>query len=453
STTIAVNICLAKKANVRYFIPHRFRQGYGLHMDIISTISQRKCDLVIVVDCGSQDVEEVALLKEQGVPVIIFDHHLIEAEPAPCDTMINPQLQGDFFSKKLCATGVIWCWALKSSIISEEELYKCLDLVALATIADCVAMSSPLNRALVKEGLKILRTAPRPGLFVLMEKLGIVSNYVNTEDLAMKVIPCLNATGRLYLADLAVKILFPCENVSEYVDKIIFLNKKRKELSSKILSQVEKGSSDGFQFVLMNEEWSAGVLSSVASRVCFSKNTPVALVAANGEVMRGTLRMPNGGNAVEILKGLDSLLLTWGGHKLAAGFSVKMDNWRLLRTKMEEALSKVTVVGEKESLLYWNPTDLNLDSWQEAEMLGPFGLDNPKPQMYFDYDGNVSILPLGKTGRHVKIETGNAELLGFGAAEMISDRQDLLGWAYTPRFETWRNFTSLQFVLDKMIVE
>ena len=452
STTIAIELCMEKKANVRYFIPHRFNQGYGLHLDVIENIAKRKCDLFIVVDCGSQDFEEVEYLKKQGIPVVIFDHHLIEAKPAPCDTMVNPQLQGDTYSKRLCATSVIWCWAWKNKMASEEKLWDLLDLVSLATIADCVSMASPLNRVLVREGLRVLKRNPRPGLFVLMDKLGIDPNALTTEDMAMKIIPCLNATGRLYVADLAVKILFPCEKVSEYVDKIIMLNRKRRELSTKILTQIEKDADAGYNYVLMNEEWSAGVLSSVASRVCNSRNAPVALVASNGEVLRGTLRMPNGGNAVEVLKELDPILYTWGGHRLAAGFSVKPENWTDLRNQLEKALSEVKVEKEKENVLYWKPSQLNMNIWKEAEVLGPFGLENPRPQLYFSNNGDINVLPLGKNGRHVKIETENCSLLGFGAAEIVSERDDFAGWIYNPRFDTWRNNTYLQFILDKIIV-
>ena len=141
--------------------------------------------------------------------MIVFDHHLVEGTPAGCDTMINPQISGDAAAKKLCATGVIWCWIWQNELLTERQLLRMLDVVALATIADCVSLASSLNRALVREGLKSIRTHTRPGLNILMEQLGIAASSIDTEDLAMKIIPCLNAAGRLYLADLAVDILFP----------------------------------------------------------------------------------------------------------------------------------------------------------------------------------------------------------------------------------------------------
>ena len=451
ATALAVEMALHKKASVRYFIPHRFNQGYGLHSDIAVSIAKRKCDLVVVVDCGTQDVEAVRLIRESGIPVVILDHHLAEGEIALSDTMVNPQIGGDITAKRLCAAGVIWCWAWQNELIPREKLRNLLDLVALATIADCVSLASPLNRVLVQGGLDVIKRTPRQGLAILMEKLGINPSVLGPEDLAMKIIPCLNAAGRLYFADLAVKILFNAEDLENKVDQIIDLNKKRRELSSKILEQVDGDQAGPYQYVLTDKDWSVGVLSSVASRICSERNAPVALVASVGDLMRGTLRMPAGGDAVGTLKTLDQCLNTWGGHRLAAGFSVKIDKWQGLRDQMEKMLSMVEVSNDKEDLLYWSPSELDLKSWNEAEKLGPFGMENPSPKLYSPYNGNVKILPLGKNGRHVKIDLGESTLLGFGAAEIVKDRESLMGWVYRPRVDTWRNVTSLQLVLEKMV--
>lgn len=452
ATAIAMELVLARGAHVRYFIPHRFNQGYGLHKDVAETIAKHGCDLVIVVDCGSQDAEAVEALKSSGIPVVIFDHHLVENTPAACDAIINPQIAGDQAAKKLCAAGVIWCWIWQNELLPESSLMRVLDVVALATIADCVSLASPLNRVLVREGLKSIRTQTRPGLSILMEQLGITPSAVDTEDLAMKVIPCLNAAGRLYLADLAEDILFPGKNLALNVSRLIALNRRRRELSSKILDQIDTASEGDYKYVLTNSEWSVGVLSSVASRICGERNSPVALVASAGGVMRGTLRMPSDGDAVGVLKKIAPLLNTWGGHRLAAGFSVKTENWEKVRDLLEEMLSLVKPVPEKEDLLYWEPGNMDIDTWSEAAVLGPFGMDNPFPLLYSPCNGKINILPLGRTGKHVKVETGSASLLAFGAADMFGDAADIEGWAYKPRIDTWRSVTSLQFVLEKMVM-
>lgn len=453
ATAIAMELAISKGAHVRYFIPHRFNQGYGLHKDIAQIIAKRKCDLVIVVDCGTQDVESVEILKKNGIPVVIFDHHLVEGKRAECDTLVNPQICGDSIAKRLCATAVLWCWIWQNELLPRRQLTKLLDVVALATIADCVSLSSSLNRALVREGINSIRSKARPGLGLLMEQLGISPSSIDTEDLAMRVIPCLNAAGRLYLADLAVEVLFQGKDLAGKVGKLIALNRKRRELSTKILEQVDNLADDKFKYVLTNEDWSVGVLSSVASRICGDRNSPIALAASvGGAIMRGTLRMPAGGDAVGVLKQLAPLLNTWGGHRLAAGFSVKMENWQTVREKMEEILAGVKVVGEKEELLFWNPANLDMKTWTEASALGPFGMDNPAPMLYAPYNGKMSLTQLGKGGKHVKVSLGSVSLLAFGAADMFSGGCGWLdGWVYKPRVDTWRNITSLQFVLEKMV--
>lgn len=452
ATTIAMTMVLQKRAHVRYFIPHRFKQGYGLHMDIAKVIAKRKCDLVIIVDCGTQNVEEIKHIRSVGTPVVVLDHHLIENGIARPDTMVNPQLRGDSIAKKLCAAGVIWCWAWQNDLIPKEKLYEMLDLVALATIADCVSLASPLNRVLVQKGLEELRKAPRPGLAMLMEKLMINSKTVCTEDLAMKIIPCLNAAGRLYLADLAVDIFFPDKELPAKVDKIIALNHQRRELSTQILDQVASEEDGEFKYVLTDSEWSAGVLSSVASRVCNERNTPIALVAKVGEIMRGTLRMPTGGDAVAVLSKLGEKLNTWGGHRLAAGFSVKQEQWDEVRAELEEMLSRVTVTEEKEELLYWDPENITMELWNEALQLGPFGMENPAPLLYSSYKGHMDLQPLGRNGRHLKIDLGDASLLGFNSVTALKTNHNPFdGWIYRPRLDTWRNVTSLQFILEKIV--
>lgn len=452
STALALEIVLRKGARVRYFIPHRFNQGYGLHENVAQMIAKRKCDLLIVVDCGTHDAEAIKLVRDSGIPVVVFDHHLVEGQAAECDTLINPQMGGNDLGKKLCATGVLWSWAWRTGQLPEEQLLELLDLVALATIADCVSLGSPLNRAMVQRGLETMRKRPRQGLAILMEKLGITPHLLGTEDLAMKIIPCLNASGRLSYADLAVNILFPGSDLVQQVDKIISLNQKRRALSTRILEQVEANTDDQYRYVLTNDEWAVGVLSSVASRICSKRGKPVALVASVGEIMRGTLRMPNGGDAVGVLKKVSPMLNSWGGHRQAAGFSVKTDNWQPLRDEMEKLLSEVTICDEKEELLHWTPSDLNVKRWSEAEALGPFGMGNPCPILYSPYEGHMEVTPLGKNGKHVKIDLGGSTLLGFGAADLMHHRDALQGWVYKPRIDTWRNMTSLQLILEKMIV-
>ena len=194
ATATVLELALLKKAKVRYYIPHRFEQGYGLHAQVVEMIAKVGCDLLIVVDCGTQDIEAVSRAKAHGIPVIIFDHHMIQGKTADCDALVNPQLDGNLLARQLCAAGGVWSWAWKYRLAPEDWLLQRLQLTALATIADCVSLSSPVNRAIVREGLTALRENPRRGLSLLMQKLEVNPLALDAETLSM-VLFCIALTG------------------------------------------------------------------------------------------------------------------------------------------------------------------------------------------------------------------------------------------------------------------
>ena len=376
STALVMELALRRRAKVRYFIPHRFQQGYGLHLDIVKKIARAGCDLLVVVDCGSLDVEAVRFAQENGIQVIIFDHHLVHREHAECEALVNPQINGNTLSRQLCAAGVVWSWAWKYEMAPADWLLYRLQLVALATIADCVSLASHLNRAIVRRGIEVLRNTPSKGLYHLFKSLGVDSTRVDAESLAMKIIPCLNAAGRLEVADVAMRIFFPSAKLQEHIDYLIELNVKRRNLSTTIIEDAQTQVKGDYKHVLYKENWPVGVLSSVASRISNDMQSPIALVASTSDAMRGTLRMPEGGDAVAVLKEISSNLKSWGGHRLAAGFSVDTATWPEVRERLEESLSKIKVTQEPVETLQWEPRDLDLQMWKEVEGIGPFGMEN-----------------------------------------------------------------------------
>ena len=452
ATATVLELALLKKAKVRYYIPHRFEQGYGLHAQVVEMIAKVGCDLLIVVDCGTQDIEAVSRAKAHGIPVIIFDHHMIQGKTADCDALVNPQLDGNLLARQLCAAGVVWSWAWKYRLAPEDWLLQRLQLTALATIADCVSLSSPVNRAIVREGLTALRENPRRGLSLLMQKLEVNPLALDAETLSMKIIPCLNAAGRLESADVAMKILFPVGDLEQQVDHLIQLNQKRRTISSKIIQDVENKSQDGFKFVLSGDDWPVGVLSSVASRISNDRGTPIVLAAATESVIRGTLRMPEGGDAVALLKEIASDLSTWGGHRLAAGFSVDVDRWPHVRQRIETLMQEVEIIPQRLELLSWAPERLSMEMWKEAESIGPFGMGNPYPLLFHPQEGPFRSEPLGKNGKHVRIKINQTSLLGFGGETLLQENPFPTGWVYRPKLETWKNITNLQFVLERVVL-
>jgi single-stranded-DNA-specific exonuclease len=457
STTFMMELALLRKARVRYYIPHRYNQGYGFHEGVVQTIagSGCKCDLLVVVDCGTQNVEAAEKARACGIPVIIFDHHLARGELAASDALINPHVDGNDLGRELCAAGVVWCWAWKNEIAPRDWLLQRLDLAALATIADCVPMSSPVNRAIVREGIVSMRSTPRRGLHALMRGMDLDPASLDSDSLAMRIIPCLNAAGRLELADLAMKIFFPTGDVEEHVQKIICLNRRRRDISARIINDVESGVGNNarYRHVLFGEDWPAGVLSSVASHVCAARDVPVVLAApAQPPLIRGTLRVPAGVDAEAILEAISNDLTSWGGHRMAAGFSVNVDKWDVVRDKLEELLSTADAHDEKEDILQWSPSELDIVAWKDAERLGPFGVGNPHPRLYCAHKGDICAEPLGRKGNHVRIFVDGCELLGFRGDHLLNSDCAPSGWVYKPRINFWRYAENLQLVLEKIVV-
>jgi single-stranded-DNA-specific exonuclease len=245
STALAVELGLGEFGDVRYYIPHRHHQGYGVHEDVIHAVKKTGCDFLVAVDCGTRDVEALETAVDGGLKVLVFDHHAPGPGLPGGVFVVNPHVEGSEKGRALCATAVLWSWAWNQGIADRKWLLSRLDLVALATVADSMPLSQ-VNRVLVREGLREIRSGRREGLDVLIRELGVNKRRIDEEDLAMKVIPCLNAAGRLGLAELSVKVLLGEGNLRRNVHGLISLNKKRQRISRDLVEEIsaslEKGS-------------------------------------------------------------------------------------------------------------------------------------------------------------------------------------------------------------------
>ncbi len=453
STTLAMEICRSKAQQVRFFIPHRHEQGYGLHESVMDQLLPMGWDTLVVVDCGSKDHEILEKAAAAGINVFVFDHHQPEEGKDFHGTVVNPHGTGGCsFGKALCATGVLWAWAWKFDILPRRLMEGMTDLAALATLADCMPLN-PLNRELVREGIALMKSRPRSGLARLFSRLGLTSQALSEESLTMKVIPCLNAAGRMDLADTAVGVLHGRSGAEQKVETLLSLNKKRQVLSGRISGEAEELLSGSFSHVALGESWPVGVLSGVASRLCSMKSLPVVLAAPVRGGIRGTLRVPEGGDAMKVLDPISSLLDAWGGHQYAAGFSVARDNWPDVSKYLEETLSSMELEEPPVTALEINPDEIALDSWKEVSALGPFGNGNPAPLFFVARTGGEKMLPLGKDGRHLQIETGGARLLAFDGKSAMDAMTSSGGWVYRPRLDYWQGRERLQYVVDYVVVD
>jgi single-stranded-DNA-specific exonuclease len=451
ATVLAMEIFRHKALGVRYFIPRRDMQGYGLHASVLERLTESGCNTLVVVDCGTNDVGLLRELERKGLEVFVFDHHSLSASAPFFPLTVNPCIDGNDMAKKLCATAVLWSWAWKEEIVSRTWLKYALDLVALATVSDCMPLNV-LNRVIVQRGLGLMRTNPRRGLSALFEKLGITQRTLSEEQLSMRIIPCLNAPGRIGCADTSVRVLLGIGELYTYVNDLVKANKKRQMISERIANAICEFESDE-RHVLFDAEWPVGVLSGVASRICSMRRSPVVLAAPVKGKIRGTLRVPTGADAVGILSTIAERLDAWGGHRYAAGFSVLSDQWADVEKTLEELLSEVEVEDEIIKAVALSPSYISLNEWRAVGALGPFGNDNPCPYFYREKDDSNKIVPLGRDGKHCSVIVDDVRLLAFNAAPDLGNTPSVTGWIYHPRIDYWRNEERVQFVLDYAVVE
>jgi single-stranded-DNA-specific exonuclease len=456
ATTLAARLCTRRNADVGYFIPHRHQEGYGLHERVVRRIAKRGCDVLVAVDCGTSSSLSIGTARSLGMDVLVFDHHLPQqgdAEAPSGAVIVNPQFNGDKEAKSLCGAAVLWAWAWKSAVEQREWLLENLGIVALATVADCVPLG-PLNRALVSKGLAKIREGREHGLNVLSSRLGLDLQGLDSESLAMKLVPCLNAAGRLEFADLSVKVLSSEPPVEKSVDELVALNRKRQGLTAKIIEEAAVLFHGKRCCVAGKDDWPVGVLSGVASRICSEIGRPVALAApVDSGMVRGTLRVPKGGDAVSVLKGISASLHDWGGHRQAAGFSVNREQWPLVRDTLEAVLSGLEIPEEDAiDVLDLHPEDLTLGSLEDIEKLGPFGMGNPAPLFYADHKRTDRVCALGKTGQHVRIAAGDAHIVAFRSPDLLKDTGSIEGWIYRARKSYWRGRPRVELFLEKPVL-
>ena len=463
STVLAMEIFRNKAAQVRYFIPRRDTHGYGLNSEILDKLISWGCNTLVVVDCGTNDSEMLEKLKDAGINIFVFDHHSVST-PVTIPTIVHPSINMEAGEQqKICATAVLWCWACKENIVSKDFLKYSLDLVTLATIADCMPLHN-LNRLLIRYGIKLMRTNPRRGLSALFDCLGINKSQLTEEHLSMRIIPCLNAPGRIATADVGVRALLGAgsnEAVYSCVNELTRINRKRQSLTEEIARNIDNGINNGkiTKKVLYHNSWPVGVLSGVASRICAEYKRPIALAApSNGnKIIRGTLRVPEGGDAVGVLKEISDKLDAWGGHKYAAGFSVLLENWQTVSRELERVLTDIKIIPEAPMpVINILPSDITISDWHVVSELGPFGNNNPAPKFFTVNNPNlIDIIPLGKENKHSYIKIDNAKLLAFNmsAKDILAMIHNIKGFIYHPRLDYWRNEEQLQFILDFAVIE
>ncbi len=399
ATSLLTGFLRALGCDVTYYIPDRFKEGYGVNSTALRDLKQKQVDIVISVDCGITAVDEVAQARALGMDFIVTDHHSFFGQLPEAVAVLNPRQEDCRYpGKEIAGVGVAFnlALALRRTLreegffetVEEPNMGDFLDLVSLGTVSDRVPMGN-VNRIMLREGLKRMRSPKRLGLRALKEISGI-GDGIEVFDLGFRLGPRINAAGRLDSADKAVSLLLADSKedaflLAEFLDK---LNSERRGIEERILHDATRMAestpeySNTNSLVLSSREWHRGVVGIVASSLAGSYGRPAFLISIdeNG-VGRGSGRSFGGINIFSVLSECGDLLEEFGGHAYAAGVTILEEKIDLFRERFSEELRKS---GQKPESRLDIDSEISLASiddtlTSEIESLSPFGEGNPEP--------------------------------------------------------------------------
>lgn len=386
------HVLMAYGADVSTFLPHRIEEGYGLsHLALQRCLDEHRPKLLVAVDCGTSSVKEISSVRSQGIDVVVLDHHECPAELPQCVALVNPK-RGDRF-RYLCSVGVAFKLAHALGMVRRLEkldLRDILDLVALGTVADIVPLVDE-NRILVRAGCLRLAKSRFAGIRALMEVAG-VSGPVRCDDIGFRLGPRLNAAGRLDSAVKALRLL-TTEDAGEartLAHELDVQNRERQEVERRILGEAERQVSGMYDparhavIVAGDTGWHPGVLGIVAARLCRSYHRPTFVVGFDETGSgKGSGRSVEGISLVGVLGPCASYLEKFGGHEMAAGLSMRLENLPRFR----EALNDAVLAASSPEILQRNLkidgevgfADLDDRFLEHHEKLQPFGSGHRHP--------------------------------------------------------------------------
>lgn len=465
STCLLTHYLRSRGGEVVYRIPNRLEEGYGVNAPAVKALAEQGVTLIITVDCGITAVEEAAYAAELGVDMIITDHHECKEELPPALAVVDPHRKDcPYPFKDLAGVGV----ALKLVMaLGGERQHKALffryaDLAAVGTVADVMQLMGE-NRTIVRVGLEHLKKTRHPGLYALMQEAGTLNRTISSTAVGYCLSPRINAAGRMGRAEMAAELILTEDTARAELlaRELCELNRQRQAVEQEIFSQCLENLDETAHYdclVLADDRWHQGVAGIVASRLTEQFACPVFMICLQEDGKgKGSCRSYGGFNLFCALERCADLLEGYGGHALAAGFTIKAENIDAFRTRMEELVradtggeemvSTLTIDGEIEST-----ADLTIEEVEALDMLEPYGAGNPKP--VFSLSGvTVTCLADVGGGRHLKMRASRdgrtMDMIFFSVTRQqsglaVGDRADV---AFSPQINEFRGNRTVQLHL------
>ncbi len=415
STALLTETLESLGARVDYYLPSRFVEGYGPNTEAFEKIIAEGTTLIITVDNGVAGHEAIEFAQDQGIDVIVTDHHELPEKLPAAYAIVHPKHpKGEYPFTELAGAGV--AFKVATALLGEIPV-ETLDLAAIGTVADLVALTDE-NRAIVSFGLKMIEQTQRIGLLQLLNIIDKNPDEVTEETIGFQIAPRLNAVGRLGEAGPCVELLWThdlerARTLAEYVNE---KNEERKAIvqtmTEEVKEQLAQESTKSEVLVLANEKWHQGVLGIVASRVVEATNKPTLLFTIDQEagIAKGSARSINGFNLYEALLENEHLFTQFGGHYMAAGMSAEVEQLKEIQNELSAyAKSLETFEPVKQVDAYAALAEISTDSIQEIEQLRPFGTGNEKPIVVSEPVTIRQKRKVGADGNHLKLLIGQEE--------------------------------------------
>ena len=393
ATCILVDYLQSRGADVLHYIPRRIEDGYGLSVDAIEGLYRKGTRLLITVDCGITGVEEVDFANSLGMDVVVTDHHECKETLPRAVAVVDPHRPDCGYPfKHLAGCGV----ALKLALAlggpdREEALFsRYCTLAAIGTVADVMQMSGE-NRTIVSRGLAAIDHSYFIGLHALLKEAGLAGREITSVQIGFVLAPRINAAGRMGAADKAAELLL-CTDPAEaerMARELCALNRERQNVEQTIYSQAEEmiarlPDRDRSALVLESSRWHQGVVGIVASRLSEKYSRPSFMIHLNGDTGKGSCRSWGGFNLFAALENCKDLLLGFGGHELAAGFTIEEANIPAFRERMNDyarnfqgGAAPVSVLDVDVAITH--PSAVTLEELEALSALEPYGSGNARP--------------------------------------------------------------------------
>ena len=404
--------------NAEIYIPDRIKDGYGISKNSIDHFFRKKVNLLVSLDCGTNDSEFIAYAREKGIEIIVIDHHEVKSLGSPL-SIINPKLKDDTSNlNNLCTAGLVFLFVIglnrelrkKNFFKNKEEinLKELLDIVAVGTICDLVPLHNE-NRLLVKKGLEKINLKPNIGLSVLKSKLEL-ENKIKSTDIAYYIGPCINAAGRIGDPFLGFNLLVKNnkKDLEVIAEKLINSNNERKTLENISYNQAKMllKNLTNMKFIFLHSKtWHPGIIGIIASRLVQEYKVPAFVMNIDENKVTGSVRSIKNIDISKILAKLvdEGFLESGGGHAMAGGFKLKEEKLSSLQNYLKEN-SYVFFKSENSTInidLEAKISDLNLEMINSMEQLEPFGMGYPEPKILIKKVSSVYSKIIGKNKTHL----------------------------------------------------